>query len=124
MTNRIEKREIVYNDLNKHFVVINDIKYGSDFALYKGGAYVQNIYLNMIHCCHTPNGNCLIFSESVDHEHAFALVFVKDESLILTDKEKIIISRICESVKKRGIIAYVDDHTKTIKYEELIRNKK
>ncbi|SCM07577.1 tRNA intron endonuclease, putative [Plasmodium chabaudi chabaudi] len=97
MTNRIAKREIVYNDLNNHFVVINDIKYGSDFALYK---------------------------ESVDHEHAFALVFIKDESSILTDKDKIIISRICESVKKRGIIAYVDDHTKTIKYEELTRNKK
>lgn len=59
MTNRIAKREIVYSDLNNHFVVINDIKYGSDFVLYKGGVMLK-IYLNVIHCCYISNEYTLL----------------------------------------------------------------
>ncbi|CRG94736.1 tRNA intron endonuclease, putative [Plasmodium gallinaceum] len=87
------KREVVFNDLNKYFIVVDGFKYGADYILYKN---------------------------SIGHEHGFALVFIKD-NVILNDKEKIIIVRICESVKKKAIIAYVNEETLEIRYEEIYR---
>ncbi|SBT80396.1 tRNA intron endonuclease, putative [Plasmodium malariae] len=96
MTNRSSKREIVFSDLSKHFIVLDGIKYGADFVLYK---------------------------DTTDHEHGFALIFIKEENTTLNHKEKIIISRICESVKKKGIIAYFNENTNTVRYEEILRKK-
>ncbi|ETW46469.1 hypothetical protein PFMALIP_05373 [Plasmodium falciparum MaliPS096_E11] len=71
------KREIVFHDLNKLFIVVDGFKYGADFVLYKN---------------------------NVDEEHGFALVFIKEENICLNEKEKNIIVRICESVKKKVVL--------------------
>ncbi|CRH01385.1 tRNA intron endonuclease, putative [Plasmodium relictum] len=90
------KRKVVFNDLKKYFIVVDGFKYGADFILYKN---------------------------SIEDEHGFALVFIKEDNVILNNKEKIIIVRICESVRKEGIIAYINENTMTIKYEEIYRKK-
>ncbi|CZU00236.1 tRNA-intron endonuclease [Plasmodium falciparum Santa Lucia] len=91
------KREIVFHDLNKLFIVVDGFKYGADFVLYKN---------------------------NVDEEHGFALVFIKEENICLNEKEKNIIVRICESVKKKAIIAYINEENKSIRYEEVFRKRK
>ncbi|VWU50731.1 tRNA intron endonuclease, putative [Hepatocystis sp. ex Piliocolobus tephrosceles] len=97
MMNKNDKRELVLNELSKLYIVTDGMKYGADFVLY---------------------------NKSISKEHGFALVFIKDHISTLDYKEKVIICRICESVKKQGVIAYVNDKDKTIKYEELFRKKK
>ncbi|SBT42791.1 tRNA intron endonuclease, putative [Plasmodium ovale wallikeri] len=97
MSHRSAIREVAFADLSKYFIAVDGMKYGADFVLYRG---------------------------NVDTEHGFALVFVKEENETLNEKEKTIICRICESVKKKGIIAYVNEKMQEIKYEELFRRKK
>ncbi|CAG9473799.1 tRNA intron endonuclease, putative [Plasmodium vivax] len=94
MTSRAALRNLVLADLSRNFTTSDGIKYGADFVLYRG---------------------------DIDAEHGFALMFVKEENAPLSDKDKTVICRICESVKKKGIIAYVNGHTKEIKYEEIFR---
>ncbi|SCP05742.1 tRNA intron endonuclease, putative [Plasmodium ovale] len=96
MAHRSTIREVAFADLSKYFLAVDGMKYGADFVLYRG---------------------------NVDTEHGFALVFVKEENETLNEKEKTIICRICESVKKKGIIAYVNEKMQAIKYEELFRRK-
>ncbi|SOV19494.1 tRNA intron endonuclease, putative [Plasmodium sp. DRC-Itaito] len=91
------KREIVFNELNKLFIVVDGFKYGADFVLYKN---------------------------NVHEEHGFALVFIKEENTCLNEKEKNIIVRICESVKKKAIIAFINEDNETIRYEEVVRKRK
>ncbi|SBS86606.1 tRNA intron endonuclease, putative [Plasmodium ovale curtisi] len=74
MAHRSTIREVAFADLSKYFLAVDGMKYGADFVLYRG---------------------------NVDTEHGFALVFVKEENETLNEKEKTIICRICESVKKK-----------------------
>ncbi|GAW82546.1 tRNA intron endonuclease [Plasmodium gonderi] len=94
MSNRSVLRNIVLADLSRNFNISDGFKYGADFIVYKG---------------------------DINTEHGFALVFIKAENAKLSDKEKTIICRICEGVKKKGIIAYVNEEAKNIKYEEIFR---
>ncbi|GAB68046.1 tRNA intron endonuclease [Plasmodium cynomolgi strain B] len=94
MTSRNALRNIVLADLSRNFTTSDGIKYGADFVVYRG---------------------------DIDAEHGFSLIFIKEENVPLSDKDKTIICRICESVKKKGIIAYVNRHTKEIKYVEIFR---
>ncbi|CAA9989608.1 tRNA intron endonuclease, putative [Plasmodium knowlesi strain H] len=94
MASRNALRNIVLADLSRNFTTSDGIKYGADFVVYRG---------------------------DMDAEHGFSLIFIKEENTPLSDKDKTLICRICESVKKKGIIAYVNGHTKEIKYVEIFR---